>query len=127
MRTRSIVAVGLFVLAAAPGWCEQATPLPPHSTSYYLLRAVASLIIVIALILLTYYALKKLSWPQPRALTGGPVELLQVLPVEAGRRIYLIGIKERVWIIAWSQDAVALIGEMERAEVDETRTTIPGD
>ncbi len=127
MRTESVLAVGLAMLSAAPGWCEQTTPLPPQSSGYYLLKAVASLLIVIVLILLTYYALRKLSWPQPRALTSGPVELIQVLPVEPGRRIYLIGIKDRAYIVAWSQDAVALIGEVERAEVDGTLTDSPGD
>jgi len=131
MMTKSVVAVGLAVglavLSAAPGWCQQTTPLPPQSTGYYLLKAVASLLVVIALILLTYYALKKLSWPQPRVLTSGPMEVLQVLPVEPGRRIYLIGIKDRAYIVAWSQEAVALIGEMERSEVDDTLTDSRGD
>ncbi len=109
----------ILLLSAAPAWCQVDTPLSAHEPTYHLLRALASLLIVIVLILLTYYALKKLSWPAPGALTEGPLELLQVLPVGPGRRIYLIGLKGRAYVIAWSQESVALIGELERSEVDE--------
>ena len=109
----------ILLLSAAPAWCQADTSLAAHGSAYYLLKALLSLLIVIVLILLTYYALKKLSWPAPGALTEGPLELLQVLPVEPGRRIYLIGLKGRAYVIAWSQESVALIGELERSEVDE--------
>jgi|GEM_PF-7051017 len=118
MRAR-IGAAFVLLLRAVPGWCQADTSLAAHGSAYYLLKALASLVIVIALILLTYYALKKLSWPAPRALSEGPLELLQVLPVEPGRRLYLIGLKGRVYLIAWSQESVALLGEMERSESDE--------
>jgi flagellar biogenesis protein FliO len=128
MRAERVLMVVVAVMSAVPGWCQQMpAPLPPPSTGHYLLKAIGSLLIVVALILLTYYALRKLSWPQPGTLTSGPVELLQVLPVEPGRRIYVIGIRDRAYIVAWSQDAVALIGEVERAEVDETLSESLGD
>jgi len=95
-------------------------PLASHGPTYYLLKALLSLLIVVALIMLTYYALKKVSWPQAGVLKDGPLELLQVLPVDVGRRIYLVGLKDRAYIIAWSQDSVALVGELARSEIEGT-------
>ena len=109
----------LALLTTAPAWCEHSGQLPAHGQLYYLIRAIASLIVVIALILLTYYVLQRLRLPSTVAHGDGPLELLQVLPLSAGRFVYLVALGSHVYIIAWSQEGCTLIGRVRRTEMDD--------
>lgn len=115
----SAAVCAVALLCAGPAWCQDAGQLPAHGPLYYLLRALLSLLVVIALILLSYYALQKLRLPQAGAHTEGPLELLQVVPVSAGRVIYLVALGTRAYIIAWSQEGCTLIGDVDRAEIED--------
>jgi flagellar biogenesis protein FliO len=108
-----------LVAPITPAWCENAEQLSIHGPVYYLLRAIGSLMVVVALILLTYYALQKLRLPSSAAHVEGPMKLLQVLPLSAGRFVYLVALGSRVYVIAWSQEGCTLIGQVDRTEMGD--------
>ena len=47
------------------------------------------------------------------------MKLLQVLPLSAGRFVYLVALGRRGYVIAWSQEGCTLIGQVDRTEMGD--------
>ncbi len=117
--------IGLIIISVAScmaAGCE-GQELSAHGPGYYLLRALGSLVVVIGLIVTTYLLLRRFSGhevPRVGSATCGPVEVLQILPVDAGRRVYLLAVADKAYIVAWSGDTATLLGTMERSSLSDS-------
>lgn len=119
---RMIVCVALLALAPiGSAWAQEAVSGPDQwsagSVALKLLQALASLAIVIALILLSYYALRRFSWPPPSGPSQGPMRVIQVLNVEPGRRLYLVEVGPKAYLLAWTAESATFIAEVDPADV----------
>ncbi len=122
----------LFVVAACSrAWAQGGVAGPDQwsdgAVALKLLRALASLAVVIALILLSYYALKRFSWPPVSGLSEGPMRLVQVLSVEPGRRLCLVQVANRAFLLAWTSETATVVAEIDPAEIDCMQPPSPED
>ncbi len=114
---RLILAAAAVAIPAA-AWCEDGSNILTGDPWYHLLQALLYLIVVIGLILLTWYVLKRVTLPGRSGPEEGPVKVIQTVSLGQGRTLYLIMVGERVFLVAWSQETPTLIGEIERSAVD---------
>ncbi|MFO7948566.1 MAG: flagellar biosynthetic protein FliO [Armatimonadota bacterium] len=115
------IAVAVTAALPAAAWCQDDSAILTGDPWYHLLQALLYLLVVIGLIVLTWYVLKRVSLPGQNTLEEGPVEVLQAKSLGQGRTLYLITAGKRVFLVAWSQETATLIGEIERAALE-----IPG-
>lgn len=119
----SIIACATVLVAFGQGTaCAQPGPTGADqwsagSVALKLIQALASLAIVIALILLSYYALRRFSWPAPSGPVDGPMRVIQVLTVEPGRRLYLVRVGSRAYLLAWTAEAATFVAEVDPADI----------
>jgi len=119
----SIIACATVLVAFGQGaaWAQPgptgADQWSAGSVALKLLQALASLAIVIALILLSYYALRRFSWPAPSGPVEGPMRVIQVLTVEPGRRLYLVQVGSRAYLLAWTAEAATFVAEVDPADI----------
>ncbi|MFP3902687.1 MAG: flagellar biosynthetic protein FliO [Armatimonadota bacterium] len=117
--------------AALPvvAWCQDASNVVTGDPWYHFLQALLYLLVVIGLILLTWYVLKRVSLPGRSAPEEGPVDVIQTVSLGQGRTLYLVMVGQRIFLVAWSQETPTLIGEIERSAVEipagDDRTSPP--
>ena len=123
--------VGLASAMAAGAQAQVGEPAStisaPGSEVYYLLRALGSLAIVIGLILLTYYVLRRYSWGRPALSEPGPMRIIQTLSVEPGRRLHLLQVGSRAFVVAWTAESATLIGELDLADLGDRWQAVVND
>jgi len=84
--------------AAAPALAQPATPVAglPHSPAHYLLQALLSLALVIALIYGAYWLLRRVGPGRAGAGSVGPAELVQSLPLHGGYMLHVVRVGTRL-------------------------------
>jgi len=114
MRRRLLLAACWLGPALAWG---QTPGLADHGATYYLLRALLSLAVVIALIYLVYFLLRR--WQgQARGLSvEGPARLVQSLPLAGGNALHLVRIGRKLLAIAAGPQGVSKVGDFDWQEV----------
>ena len=114
MRRPAALLMGMVGCTAA--WAQAPSP-DPHGPAYYLLRALLSLGLVIVLIYVVYFVLRR--WQLPgRTLSGeGPASVVQSLPLAGGNGLHLVRIGERLFAITAGPQGTRRVGEMDWQEV----------
>ncbi len=116
-----LCAMVLMALGQGAAWAQTgpsgADQWSAGSVALKLLQALASLAIVIALILLSYYALRRFSWPAPSGPVEGPMRVIQVLTVEPGRRLYLVEVGSKAYLLAWTAEAATFVAEVDPGDI----------
>ncbi|HCU36806.1 MAG TPA: hypothetical protein DGT21_15555 [Armatimonadetes bacterium] len=126
-----IMCVAILVALGQSGaaWAQPGAAGPdqwsPGSVALKLLQAFASLAIVIALILLSYYALRRFSWPASSGPVEGPMHVIQALTVEPGRRLYLVKVGSKAYLLAWSAEAATFVAEVDPADIAASQAEAP--
>lgn len=92
-------------LAAQPG------------SAHYLLQALLSLALVVALIYGAYYLLRRLQLGGLRREAGGPAELVQSLPLSGTNVLHLVRLGPRLVGLLTGPQGSQKVGEWEAAEV----------
>ncbi len=112
MRPYLLVAVIILLFACAVWAQSPAGSSSSYSPTYYLLRALLSLALVVALIYAIYFGLRRLS---PQRMTGTSDDQLQLLHsrhLGGGRWIYAIRVADRVLIVGGGTEGLRTLAEM---------------
>jgi flagellar biosynthetic protein FliO len=94
--------LGVVALLAPPSlaWGQSEAPASAHGTPYYLLQALLSLAVVVALIYVSYYLMRRL---QERATPSGKadalIEILDARHLGAGRWLYLVQVAGEQFLV----------------------------
>lgn len=120
VRTAITTALVSAALAApAIGWCGDDAATRFDNPWPHLLHALAYLLVVIGLIVLTWYVLRRVSSGVLSPSEEGPLEVIQTVSVGQGRMLCLAEVAGRVYLVAWTDGSAEVIGEFESSEIDE--------
>lgn len=116
-RLAVVLAMGL-----APGaWAQPTAPVAglPHSPAYYLLQALLSLAVVIALIYGATWLLRRVGPGRTTAGTDGPAELLQSVPLQGGYVLHVARVGKKLLALTCGPGGVAAVEVDDEAEAGE--------
>lgn len=89
--------------------------------SRYVVETLVTLLAVVVLCVVVLSALKRVGVGK----LGGPLELLARLPLEGRRAVYLVRAGETVYVLAASENALAKLGELPRAQLPDAAAPGP--
>ncbi len=114
-RTQALVAA----FAVGQGWAfaQGAEGLPPRSALYLLAQAILALLVVIGIIYLVYFGLRRVTQRQLDASEEGPLEVIQAKHLGGDRWLYVVRIANRTLVVGGGTGQVQRI-----ADVGETDT-----
>ncbi len=108
-------------------WCipvfaqEGAVTSAGHGSLYYLLRALVSLGVVVALIYAIYFGLRRLSYTGlPRGRTG--LRVLESLHLGGGRWVYVVEVADRILVVGSGADGLRTLAELSLGEYEKTQS-----
>lgn len=103
------VLTGIGLTLTAWGWAQpsQLPEMPPYEPVRYLWHTLISLFFVCALIVGTYWLLRRLSVGRSTRSTG-PAELLQSMPLSGGYYLHLVRIEDKLTGIVCGPGGAAL-------------------
>lgn len=105
-------------------YSEPETPSAPNLISA-LLRTIASLLVVLAIVALGIYAFKKLKGKEIYS-DGKPLSVLHKLPVGSKEFICVVEIGEQVLIVGVTSNYISLLSKVEDKDtIDKLRTKSP--
>lgn len=109
---------------AVPPYQPDARPLPERDRGGTLIKTFASLLIVLALIVILAFAFKKLM---PGQFTSGPsdrLKLLQNLALGPRRNVVLIEADEKRFLLGVTENHISLLKSMDDMPFDQALQTI---
>ena len=118
LSVRSMI-TALAMVVPQVGWCQGEESLGIGDPWHHLLNALIYLAVVIGLILLTWYVLRRVSSGMLSASEDGPLSIIQTVSVGQGRMLSLAEVAGRVYLIAWTEGSAQVIGEFEGAQIHE--------
>jgi len=120
---RSIVAGALWA-ACSVAWAQQQAA-PAHTSPLRLLaQALVSLAIVVGIIYLAYFGLRRISQAQPGIGQDGPMQVVQARHLGGDRWLYLVRVGGRTLLVGGGPGQVGLVadlGEADGGDDDEAR------
>lgn len=109
-----LLLVGLVSVSAQP---EQSSG-GGHGSLYYLLQAGISLAVVIGLIYLIYFGLRRLSQAAPTH-KGDKLRVVESRHLGGGRWVYILEVADRILIVGGSNEGLRTLAELPADEFDE--------
>ncbi len=106
--------VGLMSASAQP---EQGSA-DGHSSLYCLLQAGVSLAVVIGLIYLIYFGLRRLSQVAPTH-KGDRLRVVESRHLGGGRWVYILEVADRILIVGGSNEGLRTLAEFPAVEFDQ--------
>ena len=104
-----------LLLPCVPAFAEGTAA--PHGSLYYLLQALGSLVVVIALIYAVYFGLRRLSHTGlPRK--GQGLQVLESQHLGGGRWIYVIEVAGRVLVVGGGSEGLRTLAELPQDEYE---------
>lgn len=108
---RASVLAGTLLLPA-PVLAQQVTAAV-HSPWALLAQALLSLAVVVGIIYLVYFGLRRLDNRRPGADSAGPMRVIQARCLGGDRWLYLVEIEERRIVVGAASGQIARIAELE--------------
>jgi len=101
--------LGVAMLIPVAATAQPAAPTPglPASPTHYLLQALLSLALVVALIYGAYWLLRRVGPGRVGAASSGPAELVQSVPLHGGYVLHVVRVRERLLAITCGPGGVA--------------------
>ena len=99
--------------SVGPAWAQEAAALDGRSPWALLAQALLSLAIVIGVIYLVYFGLRRLTDRQLGADAAGPVRVLQARHLGGDRWLYLVEVEGRRLLVGGAGSGMGLIAELE--------------
>lgn len=115
MKLRGLAAL-LALLCCQTAALAQQTDLTPRSPWLLLGQALLSLAVVIGVIYLVYFGIRRVSDRQFSASAGGPIHVVQTRHLGGDRWLYLVEVEGRRLIIGGADGQVSPIAELEARE-----------
>ena len=112
----SSIVLSATALLAQPIDSATSVTRPP---AYYLLRALLSLGVIVALIYGIYFGLRRLSYAAGRFPSDDQLQVLHSRHLGGGRWIYAIKAADRVLIVGGGADGLRTLTEMPAAEYEQ--------
>ncbi len=109
-RTQALVAA----LAVGQGWAfaQGAEGLPPRSALYLLAQAILALLVVIGIIYLVYFGLRRVTQRQLDASEEGPLDVIQAKHLGGDRWLYVVRIANRTLVVGGGTGQVQAIADL---------------
>ena len=82
------------------------------NTAYYLLQALLSLLVVVGLIYLAYYLLRRMQGAGLNLRQEGPARLVQSVPLAAGNVLHVVQIENKTVLLTAGPGGVTVVDEM---------------
>lgn len=101
------------LVCCAAAWSQEATGLTTRSPWSLLGQALLSLLIVVGVICLVYFGLRRLTDRQVGAGVEGPLRVLQACHLGGDRWLYLIEVEERRLVVGGTGSGLALLAELQ--------------
>ena len=108
--------IGLVSASAQP---EQGSA-GGHSSLYYLLQAGVSLAVVVGLIYLIYFGLRRLSQAAPTH-KGDRLRVVESRHLGGGRWVYILEVADRILIVGGGNEGLRKLAELPADEFDESQ------
>lgn len=119
MTTRALGTLALTALATQAALAQPAEPAPAgRSAGLLLLQALLSLAVVIAVIYLAYYALRRLGGARLVAGEAGPLRVLQARHLGGDRWLYLVRVGARHLVVGGSAGGLSAIADLGDGPLD---------
>ncbi len=110
-------AAGLTVLASCPGaWAQEASGGIAANPLYLLVQALVSLAVVIGVIYLAWFALRRLSQRQAGMAEDGPMHVIQTRHLGGDRWLYLVRVGKRTLVIGGGPEGVRPVADLGEEE-----------
>ncbi len=106
-----------FTLAPGTAFAEGSGPGRAPSPVLLLLQALLALAVVIAIIYLVYFGLRRLTARQPGASDRGPLEVLQAKHLGGDRWLYVVRIAGRTLVVGGGTGQVQPIADLGEIDV----------
>lgn len=110
-----LTALFLFIVSLNPA--VAAPPAAPTSSLYHLLQAGVSLAVVIGLIYLIYFGLRRLSQAAPTH-KGDRLRVVESRHLGGGRWVYILEVADRILIVGGSNEGLQTLAELPRDEYE---------
>ncbi len=116
MTLRSAATVAACVALSPVAAWAQTGDLPPRSPSVLLAQALLSLAVVVGLIYLVYFGIRRIGDRQPDGATEGPMKVIQTRHLGGDRWLYLIEVEGRRIIVGGADGQITPVAELERID-----------
>jgi len=114
--------IGLILLTGCGPAFAQGSPTPTegHSSLYYLLQAGISLAVVVGLIYLIYFGLRRLSQAAPTH-KDDRLRVVESRHIGGGRWVYILQVADRILIIGGGNEGLRTLAELPADEFDQSQ------
>ena len=118
-----VAGIGTYPALAQAG----SDPANGHSPLYYLLQALVSLAVVIGIIYLIYFGLRRLS--QTRAVGKGDIlRVLESRHLGGGRWVYVLEVADRILVVGGGNEGLRTLAELPRDQfLESEQRGVTGD
>jgi flagellar protein FliO/FliZ len=82
--------------------------------THYVIETLVTLLAIVALAVLVLVGARKAGMGR----TGGPLELVGRLPLDARRAVYLVRVGTTIYVVGASEAGIAKLGEVNEASLD---------
>ena len=92
-----------------------------HGSLYYLLRALVSLAVIVALIYAIYFGLRRLSYTGVGQ-RGEGLRVLESLHLGGGRWVHILEVAGRILVVGSGADGLRTLAELSPGEYEKTQS-----
>ncbi len=125
MSLRRLASACVAGLACTAAYAQQRTTPAGGSAILLLLQALLSLAVVIGVIYLVYYALRRLHDRQLGTDSEGPLRVLQARHLGGDRWLYLVQVGRRTLVVGGAPGQVTPIADLGETSVKDDETDAP--
>ena len=105
-------AVALAISACAAAYAQEAAGASGASPAYLLFQALISLAVVIGIIYLAWFGLRRLSHKQLGLSEDGPLRVVQARHLGGDRWLYLVRVGNRTLLVGGGADGVRPVADL---------------
>ena len=128
VKAGAVIAAGLL-LRQGSAFAQGTEGLPGHGPAYLLAQAIVALIVVVGIIYLVYFGLRRVTQRQLDASEEGPLEVIQAKHLGGDRWLYVVRIANRTLVVGGGTGQVQAIADLgdTAANGSERRHTTAND